>query len=153
MPIFDDIDFGQLRRYIAEQEAAIEASLGVSGLADLREATANAEEAMQSWQRSEPRIWGSAIRGVYRLLNWKAGIGHLLFALDGADRAAERLLHRGIARWEAAGGLLPAEAAELRQKLSKREARSVIHHMGAHLVLSVAIAVPIPGVRSLARFL
>ena len=66
---------------------------------------------------------------------------------------ASALLNRGIARWEAANGLSASEADELRAKLSERQAQTAIHHMGAHLVLSVAIAIPIPGVRSLARFL
>ena len=153
LPIFDDIDFGRLRHYVEEQGPALTASLGVQGLADLREAVDGGEAALLAWQRSEPRVWGRLIRGTYRLLNWKAAFQHVLYALDGADRASERLLDRGIARWEAAEGLSRAEATDMRAKLSSRGAQGAMHHMGAHLVLSVAIAIPIPGIRSLARFL
>ncbi len=41
--------------------------------------------------------------------------------------------------------------AELRTYLASGEVQDALHHMGAHMVLSVAIAIPIPGLRSLAR--
>ena len=153
LPLFDDIDFVRLRRYVDEQQPGLKISLGEQGLADLREAVDAGEESLLAWQRSEPRVWGRIIRSVYRLLNWKAAVQHLLYALDGADRASLRLLDRGIARWESQNGLSASEAAGLRAKLSANEAQGAVHHLGAHLVLSLAIAVPVPGIRSLARFL
>jgi len=60
-------------------------------------------------------------------------------------------LNRGIERWESEGRLSPSETASLRAHISSPEAQDALHHMGAHLVLSM-IAVPIPGVRSAARF-
>ena len=36
--------------------------------------------------------------------------------------------------------------------LGSRQAQDATHHLGVHLVMSVAIAIPIPGLRSLARF-
>ena len=153
LPIFDDIDFDRLRSYIDSREPELRTSLGQNGLAELREAADRGEEAIRAWQASEPRVWGIIIRGLYRLFNRKGAIMHLAYALDGADRAAERLLNRGIARWEAENGVSPAQAAELRATLTDRSVRGTLHHLGAHLVLSVAIAIPIPGLRSLARFL
>ena len=153
LPIFDDIDFDRLRSYIDSREPELRTSLGREGLAELREAADRGEEAIRAWQASEPRVWGIIIRGLYRLFNRKGAIMHLAYALDGADRAAERLLNRGIARWEAENGVSPAQAAELRATLTDRSVRGTLHHLGAHLVLSVAIAIPIPGLRSLARFL
>ncbi|MEE8518940.1 MAG: phosphatase PAP2 family protein, partial [Dehalococcoidia bacterium] len=153
LPLFDDIDFVRLRRYVDEQKPGLKISLGEQGLADLREAVDAGEESLLAWQRSEPRVWGRIIRSVYRLLNWKSAVQHLLSALDGADRASQRLLDRGIARWESQNGLSASEAAGLRAKLSAKEAQGAVHHLGAHLVLSLAIAVPVPGIRSLARFL
>ncbi len=73
-------------------------------------------------------------------------------ALKGADRAAENFLNRGIERWEAERRLPPSEAALLRSQVVSGESRNAMHHMGVHLVLSVALVVPIPGLRSLARF-
>ena len=71
IPVFDDIDFGRLRDYITTNEAALEASLGRDGLAELKGNADSCEQAIRSWQESEPRVWGRLIRGVYRLLDWK----------------------------------------------------------------------------------
>ena len=72
--------------------------------------------------------------------------------LKGADRASENFFNRGIERWEGEGRLSPSEAAQLRSQISSGDAQNAVHHMGVHLVLSVAIAFPIPSLRSLARF-
>ncbi len=58
-----------------------------------------------------------------------------------------------IDRWENEGQIDSARAASLRHLLSTSEAEMLLKHMGAHMVLSVAIAIPIPGLRSTARFL
>ena len=87
------------------------------------------------------------------MLDWKSLFTHLGHALYGADKASEAFLNRGIARWETERRLEHAEAASLRTRLSLGEVHKATHHLGAHLVLSMAIAIPIPGMRSLARFL
>ncbi len=71
--------------------------------------------------------------------------------MENADKAAERYLNQGIERWESEGRLTPSESASLRSQLSSRDAQNALHHLGSHLVLSM-IAVPVPGVRSVARF-
>ena len=152
LPIFDDIDFPRLREYARNNEAALEASLGADGLADLSHATDRAEETIKAWKDSEPRIWGHIISRVYRLLDWKAFFQRSMGALAGADRVAEVFLCRGIDRWEGEGRISSQEAAELRTHLSSRRVQDALHHLGAHLVLSV-IPVPVPGMRSLARFM
>ena len=151
IPIFDDIDFERLRRYVTENEVALEASLGRAGLAEFKDDVDLAEQAIRTWQESEPRIWGLLIRGVYRLFDWKRHFGFVSHVMENADKAAERYLNRGIERWESEGRLTPSETASLRSQLSSGDAQSALHHMGAHLVLSM-IDVPIPGVRSAARF-
>ena len=152
IPIFDDIDFGRLRAYIAANEVTLEQSLGREGLAQFKEDVDRGEEALRSWQDSEPRIWGKLISRVYRLLDWKGFYKRFTHMLKGADRAAQNFLNQGIERWESEGRLSPSEAAQLRSQVSSGDAQSAVHHMGVHLVLSVAIVVPIPGLRSLARF-
>ncbi len=152
IPVFDDIDFERLRSYIAANEAALEASLGSERLAEFKEDVDLGEQAVRTWHETEPRIWGRLIRGVYRLLDWKRFFMRLSHALGGADRAAEDFLARGIERWEREGRLRPKEAATLRARLSSDEPRTALHHMGVHLVLSVVLVVPIPGLRSAARF-
>ncbi len=73
-------------------------------------------------------------------------------ALRGAYRAAKNFLSRGIDRWETERRLPSSEAALLPCQVASGESRNDMHHMGVHLVLCVALAVPIHGLRSLARF-
>ena len=152
IPIFDDIDFPRLRDYTTANEQALEESLGSTGLAELKEDLDRGEQAIRSWQDSEPRIWGWLISRVYRLLDWKGFYQRFAHMLKGADRAAENYLNRGIERWESEGRLSSAEATQVRSQISSSEAKDAMHHMGVHLVLSVALVVPIPGLRSAARF-
>ncbi len=104
-------------------------------------------------ERSEPRIVSHIIAGAYKLLDFKARLQHLRGALKGADAAAELFLKNGIDRWEKQEKITPSEAAGLRTRLSSDSARYATRHLGVHLVMSVAIAIPIPGIRSAARFL
>ena len=152
-PIFDDISFPRLREYISANEAGLEASLGPDGLADLKHATDQAERLISAWKNAEPRIWGHIISRIYKLLNWKESFQHLMGALAVADRAGETFLHDGISRWENEGRISPQEVEDLRTRLASGAAPMAMRHMGAHMVLSVAIVIPIPGLRSLARFL
>ncbi len=152
IPVFDDIDFEGLRRYIAANEAALEASLGPERLAEFKDDVNRGEQAVRTWHQTEPRIWGRLIRGVYRLFDWKRFFMRLSHALNGADQAAQNFLARGIERWEIEGRLPPSEAASLRVQLSSDERRNALHHMGVHMILSVVLFVPIPGLRSAARF-
>ena len=59
----------------------------------------------------------------------------------------------GINRWVNEGRINPQEVEDLRTRLASGAATMAMRHMGAHMVLSVAIVIPIPGLRSLARFL
>ena len=151
-PIFDDIAFPRLRHYITANQAAIETSLGPDGLAELKLATDQAEQTISSWKDSEPRIWGRLVSRTYKLLNWKAFFQNRIGGLAGADRAAEVFLSGGIDRWEKEGRLEPSKASALRDQISSGEARDAVHHLGAHLVLTVGFGIPLPGIRSLARF-
>ena len=152
IPVFDDIDFPRLRNYITQNIAALEASLQIEGLAQFRDAVDRGEQSIQAWKDAEPRIVGRLVSRVYRLLDVKGFSQHLMGSLQGADAAAEGFLKRGMFRWEAEGRLTPSEAASLRTHISSGEAQAALPHLGAHLVLSVALAIPIPGLRSAARF-
>ena len=55
-------------------------------------------------------------------------------------------------RWEREGRLGAEEAASLRTRIASDETQEALHHMGAHFVLSMAVSIPVPGLRSLARF-
>ena len=96
IPVFDDLDFPRLREYLAANGPVLEASLGAAGLAEFKDAVERGEQAIHSWKDSEPHVWGRIARRVYRLLNWKPFFQRQARALDGADRAAESFLLRGI---------------------------------------------------------
>ena len=152
-PVFDDIDFPRMRHYIATNLTALEVSLGSSDLAELKHSVGHFEEAIRSWKEAEPRLWGRIVRWSYRLLDWKTRIQPFVVAMQGAERAAETFFDAGIDRWEKEGRISPSETAVLRSRLASEEARNATRHLGAHLVLSVALVLPVPGIRSLARFL
>ena len=152
VPVFDDIDFERLRAWTKENESALQTSLGRDGLAEFQEAIDKGEDAIRTWKDAELRIWGRLSSGLYRLFNWKAFLEHFRHALKGADGAAQQFVERGLNRWEAGGKIDAAEAATLREQIASPAARTALRHMGAHMILSVAIFVPIPGLRSAARF-
>ena len=139
--------------YVSSNTAALDASLGPRGLAELNQAVIDLEEAVQRWEKAEPRIWGHIISRIYKLLDWKPYLQQLTKAVSGAENAAELFLNSAIDRWETEGRIGPSDTADLRTRLASGEAQTATRHLGAHLVLSVAIAIPIPGARSLARFL
>lgn len=153
LPIFDDIDFPRLQNFIDSNEPALVTSIGIDGVKALRHATDHAEEAINAWKAAEPRVFGHLIAGTYRLLNLKSRLQHLMGSLAGADAVAQQFLNNGINRWEKEGRISAVDAAGLRTRLSSEAAKHVTRHMGVHLVMSVAIVLPIPGMRSLARFL
>jgi len=153
LPIFDDIDFPRLRNFTSTNEAALVTSIGIDGVEALKHATDHAEEAINTWRAAEPRILSHLIAGTYNLLNLKARFQHFMGSLMGADAAAELFLNNGIDRWEKQGRISPSDAAGLRTRLSSKDAKYATRHLGVHLVMSVAIVLPIPGMRSLARFL
>ncbi|HIM38104.1 MAG TPA: hypothetical protein EYM38_08830 [Dehalococcoidia bacterium] len=86
-------------------------------------------------------------------MKFKARFQHIMGALTGADAVAEIFLNNGTDRCEKQDRINHAEAEGLCTRLTSGAARYATRHLGAHLVLSVAIAVPTPGVRSAARFL
>ena len=153
IPIFDDIDFLRLGEYISSNEGALTASLGAEGLAELKDASAKGERFIRAWKEAEPRILGRAISRIYRLLNIKETAQHLMGVVQGADTVAIDFLKAGIVRWEKEGTIEKEKAESLRAYLSSGPVNNAVHHMGVHMVLSVAIMIPIPGLRSIARFL
>ena len=153
VPVFDDIDFDRLRGYIAEHRESLLESIGPDGIKEFENEVVFGELAIEAWKASEPRIPGRVISRLYRTFDLKSYAQHLMGAIKGADVAAQVFLGRGIERWLAEGRITPDKAVELQDRASAPGARTAMYHMGVHLVLSVAVAVPLPGARSLARAL
>jgi len=151
IPVFDDIDFLRLRDYIVTNEASLEASLGADGLTEFKRNLGHMEYTVCLWKDAEPRVWGKAISWIYGLLAARPLVQRSHRAFEGADRAAQNFLNDGLERWEREGRIDSAQMAEVRTYLASGEVQDALHHMGAHMILSVAIALPIPGLRSMAR--
>ena len=151
-PLFDDVDFVRLRGYVQNHAQGLTQSLGRSGFTDLEQAIETAARFTDTWKESEPRIWGRFARRVYRIIYPSRLFEGIRARLDGAESMAEAFVSEAIDRWEREGQIDAAYAASLRRMLSTSVCQTLLKHLGAHLALTVAIAIPIPGLRSVARF-
>jgi hypothetical protein len=118
----------------------------------LQQAIEDAERFSHTWKESEPRIWGRLARRVYRIFNVGRFLEGVRSRVDGAESMAKTFVSEAIDRWECDGKIDSQKAASLRHTMSTSEVQTLLKHLGAHLVLTVAIAIPIPGLRSAARF-
>ena len=66
IPMFDDIDFDQLREYIDINEIPLASSLGAEGVSRLRLDVEYLELATQLWKSGEKRLWGQSFSWLYR---------------------------------------------------------------------------------------
>lgn len=148
-PIFDDVDFVQLRRYVQDHLPGLTKSLGPSGYEELKQAVETAELCTRTWKGSEPRIWGRFASRVYRCLDTSKLFGGIRSRLDNAEAMARAFLSGAIERWERDGQIDGEQAASLQGDLSAPEIYDLLRHLGAHLVLSLALRFPIG---SAARF-
>jgi hypothetical protein len=152
LPTFDDVDFVRLHSYVQSHAPELAQSLGAATFEELNQAIEAAEHATQTWKESEPRIWGRFARWIYCHLDVSRLLQGIRGCRDSAEGMARAFTMGAIERWELDGLADRERVAVLQDALSTQEVRRITMHMGAHLGLSVAIAVPIPGVRSLARF-
>ncbi len=150
-PTFDDVNFVQLRDYVSTRAVELAENLGSEGLEELSDAIEVAEVASKSWKESEPRIWGRAAARVYRMLDMSRPINTIRRLFERGEAMSTSFLTSAVDRWEQEGKIDGEEATAFRNSLGTSEMSEVIKHLGAHIVLTVAIAVPIPGLRSIAR--
>ena len=151
-PVFDDIDFPRMRDYIATNVKALENSLGSYGLAELNHAVGHLEKLYVCGRRRSHACGDGLSDGHTDSWTGRRKSNPPLLLCREAEQAAESFFDAGIDRWEKEGRISPSESAVLRSRLTSGEAQIATRHLGAHLVLSVAIALPVPGARSLARF-
>ena len=151
-PTFDDVNFVQLHSYVDTNTLELTKTLGVKGLEELNEAIESAKSSSRSWKESEPRIWGRMAAWTYRILDMSGPIKAIGGRMESAESFSTNFLTSAVGRWEQEGKIDGEQAATLQDSLGTSEMNAVVKHLGAHMVLSVAIAIPIPGLRSLARF-
>ena len=151
-PVFDDVDFVQLRGYVHAHAAELKENLGLKEFDGLELAVERAEVLTHEWKDREPRIWGRIASRIYRLLDMGRLITPIRRQMVNPEAAARAFAVGGIERWEREGRIDRAQAASLETTLFTSEAQTLLKHVGAHIVLSAAIPIPIPGLRSAARF-
>lgn len=60
-PVFDDINFGFLREYVAQRAGLLHETLGEDGFAELNASMKRCHEHMHAWKDREPRLWGRLV--------------------------------------------------------------------------------------------
>jgi hypothetical protein len=150
-PVFDDVDFRKLRRYVDGHALSLQNSIGSEGLSVLLHSIESAEALSASWKESEPRIWGRAVRALYRVANVRSLFACIRDGLSDTECAAKAIVSESIDHWENDGQIGAEQADALRAALSSSACKTLLKHLGAHIFLTMAIAIPIPGLRSLAR--
>lgn len=150
-PAFDDVDFTQLRSYMRNNSRELNDSLGIGGFHELEKAVEDAEDYTKAWKGSELRILGRIGRWTYRHLDVTRLTRKISRRMEGAEAMAKAYMTNAIDRWEREGLIDSERAVVLQSAVSPDDIKDVTKHMGAHIILTVAIVVPIPGLRSLAR--
>jgi hypothetical protein len=151
-PVFDDVDFVQLRGYARAHALELEKSLGRAGFEDLQQTVEKADTYTHQWKDGELRLWGRLASRVYRLLDMRRFVDPIRRRMVNPEAAAMAFATAGIERWEREGRIDRERAGSLEALLATSEAKTLLRHLGAHVALSVALPFPIPGLRSAARF-
>ncbi len=151
-PVFDDVDFVQMRGYVTVHASELVATLGRDEYEELNQAIKSAEASTWSWRESEPRVWGRMGSWIYRRVDLSGLVDWVRRALQNSEALATAFLDSGVERWEQEGRIDRERAASLRSELASSDMQLVLKNIGAHMALSAALVVPIPGLRSAARF-
>ncbi|MEE9277975.1 MAG: phosphatase PAP2 family protein [Dehalococcoidia bacterium] len=149
LPLFDDVDFERLRRYVEAEAAGLRAALGADGFARLEQAVADAEHASAVWKSQEPNVWGRAGQRVWRLLAWERRSAPVRRRLLRAEEFAMEFITKPLDRWVAEGRLSAAEAARVRSRLQSDATRQGMRHLGTAVIVSIPLRFPLG---SLMRF-
>jgi hypothetical protein len=149
IPTFDDVDFPRLRGYLRNNEVPLRQVLGLEEFGELAQAVEACEGHTNAWKAQEPAIWGRVARFIYRILSFGRLISWLRFKLLSAESTAVHFLHDAVERWLGKGMVDAEKAAVLRANIASLQKSGMLYHLGAHLVLSVPLRLP---VGSIVRF-
>ena len=144
-PVFDDVDFVRLRRYVEEHHEGLVASLGLGGAYELEVAINTAEHSTLTWKAAEPRIWGRALQAAYSVYDRLLGrpMASIRSRLDGAEAAGDAFSVSAVDRWVSEGRITAERARELEQAIESDEVQRLMKNLGAHLVLSLLLRFPL----------
>ena len=120
-PLFDDLDYGRLRSYVAAERKGLAATLGADVLR-LDAAIDAAEAWSREWKDAEPAIWGR---------------------LAQAESLATAFVETALDRWLAEGRIPASEAAATRDRLREEGTRTGMRHLGMAVAVSVPLRFPL----------
>ena len=149
IPTFDDVDFPRLRGYLRQNEVSLEQVLGPGEFGELAQAVEACERYTNAWKAQEPAIWSHVARFIYRILSFGKLSSWVRAKLLGAESTAVHFLHDAVGRWLGKGRLDVEKAAMLRANIADLRKSGMLYHLGAHMVLSIALRFP---VGSMVRF-
>ena len=150
LPVFDDMDFGKLREFVAQREADMHRRLGPGGYAELLDAIEKGESAYNRWRGAETRIWGKSVRFIYRALNIRADFAFARRGIASAQQRANGHMESGLERWESEGRITPERAQRIRDDLDDRDVQIAMEHLGGQMLISAVLRFPFG---SITRFL
>ncbi len=143
IPTFDDVDFARLRGYLRDNDVSLRQVLGGEEFVELAQAVEACEGHTNAWKAEEPAIWGHVAQFIYRILSFGRLISWLRSKLLGAESTAIRFLHEAVERWVQEGRVDAEKAAILRANISEVRKSGILYHLGAHMVLSISLRLPL----------
>ncbi len=143
VPMFDDVFFDVTRAYVAREETAMRAALGDAQFGELVALLDAAEAETVVWHRSEPRLWGRLVRGVWSGLGLRTWQSRTAAKFAGSQERARAWMSRAVATWEGEGRVTAAEAEAMRAHMDGAEFQAMMPHLGAHIVISIILRFPL----------
>jgi undecaprenyl-diphosphatase len=141
-PLYDDVYVDITRAYVAENAAAIEATLGAERLAAMQSTLEELATAQAAWHASEPRLFGRFFGGFRNGWGFRTWPARLQTLGSRGEAKASGVMHRSISAWLDEGRITAAQAGTLRAQVDSAEIRSVMPHLGAHGVISIFLRFP-----------
>jgi len=149
IPTFDDVDFVRLHGYLRDNDVSLRQVLGSEDFEELAQAVEVCEGYTNAWKAQEPAIWGRAARFIYRPFYFGRISSWLRSKLLSAESTAVDFLHDALERWVQGGRIDAEKMPFLQANIADLRESGMLYHLGAHMVLSVPLRLP---VGSIVRF-
>ena len=141
-PLFDDLDYGRLRSYVAAERKGLAATLGADVLR-LDAAIDAAEAWSREWKDAEPAIWGRLAGRLWRQPSPDRRRAPVRRRLAQAESLATAFVETALDRWLAEGRIPASEAAATRDRLREEGTRTGMRHLGMAVAVSVPLRFPL----------
>lgn len=143
VPFFDEVFYDVTRAYVAQEAAAMRATMGDDRFEALVATLDEAEAETAAWQQSEPRLWSTLAKVVtvtVRVHRWPAGLRSLL---RGSREKGTAWTEGAVTIWEREGRITAEEAATLRGQIAEPTFQAMLPYLGAHFLISIPLRFPL----------